>query len=150
MTPSREQQRVKVLISLLFSLALMPQNIYARQEMIQSSCFLYLSFSSIVSYFILPILLHMLYISIFASCSRSEYFDKGKKNSQVIFYCRVHAYWTGNSVVSILSIKSAISEDTGNYSCILPNTGEKVTASLHILKGTCNFCFVKIWEKILA
>ena len=48
---------------------------------------------------------------------------------------RVHAYWTGNSVVSSLSIKSAISEDTGNYSCILPNTGDKVTASLHILKG---------------
>jgi len=48
---------------------------------------------------------------------------------------RVHAYWTGNSVVSILSIKSAITEDTGNYSCILPNTGEKVTASLHILKS---------------
>merc|ERR1719410_1554649 len=48
---------------------------------------------------------------------------------------RVHAFWTGNSVVSILSIKSAITEDTGNYSCILPNTGEKVTASLHILKS---------------
>ena len=58
---------------------------------------------------------------------------------KVIFYFRVHAYWTGNSVVSILSIKSAISEDTGNYSCILPNTGEKVTASLHILKGNCIF-----------
>jgi len=48
---------------------------------------------------------------------------------------RVHAYWTGHSVVSVLSIKSAIIEDTGNYSCILPTTGEKTTASLHILKG---------------
>ena len=128
----------------------MTQNIYARQEMIQSSCFLYLSFSSIVSYFILPILLHMLYISILPLAQDLNTLTKVKKNSQVIFYCRVHAYWTGNSVVSILSIKSAISEDTGNYSCILPNTGEKVTASLHILKGTCNFCFVKIREKILA
>lgn len=48
---------------------------------------------------------------------------------------RVHAYWTGHSVVSILSIKSAIIEDTGNYSCILPATGERVTVMLNILKG---------------
>ena len=63
--------------------------------------------------------------------------NKKQVISAIIFseHFRVHAYWTGNSVVSLLSIKSAISEDTGNYSCILPNTGEKVTASLHILKG---------------
>jgi len=48
---------------------------------------------------------------------------------------RVHAYWTGHSVVSVLSIKSAIIEDTGNYSCILPTTGERVTVMLNILKG---------------
>jgi len=48
---------------------------------------------------------------------------------------RVHAYWTGHSVVSVLSIKSAIIEDTGNYSCILPSTGERVTVMLNILKG---------------
>ena len=55
-----------------------------------------------------------------------------------ISHGRVHAYWTGDSVVSTLSIKSAITEDTGNYSCILPNTEEKVTASLLILKGDQN------------
>jgi len=48
---------------------------------------------------------------------------------------RVHAYWTGHSVVSVLSIKSAIIEDTGNYSCILPVTGESATVTLNILKG---------------
>jgi len=48
---------------------------------------------------------------------------------------RVHVFWTGGKVVSLLSIKSAITEDTGNYTCTLPTTGDKVTASLMILKG---------------
>ena len=61
-----------------------------------------------------------------------------------ICHGRVHAYWTGDSVVSSLSIKSAITEDTGNYSCILPQTGQKVTASLIILKGDQNSCMVSI------
>ena len=54
---------------------------------------------------------------------------------------RVHTYWTGHSVVSILSIKSAITEDSGNYSCILSSSGEKVTASLVILKGEEQFSY---------
>ena len=37
--------------------------------------------------------------------------------------------------MSVLSVKSAIIEDTGNYSCILPTTGESVTVMLNILKG---------------
>ena len=40
--------------------------------------------------------------------------------------------------MSLLSIKSAIIEDTGNYTCILPATEHTVTASLHILKGNSN------------
>ena len=63
-----------------------------------------------------------------------------------IFHGRVHTYWTGDSVVSTLSIKSAITEDTGNYSCILPNSGEKVTASLLILKGDQNSVVSSIYN----
>jgi hypothetical protein len=55
--------------------------------------------------------------------------------NSILAHFRVHAYWTGHSVVSVLSIKSAIIEDTGNYSRILPATGERVTVMLNILKG---------------
>jgi len=48
---------------------------------------------------------------------------------------RVRAAWTGSSVVSTLSIKSAIKEDSGNYTCLLPSTSLTVTASLQILKA---------------
>jgi len=48
---------------------------------------------------------------------------------------RVRAAWTGSAVVSTLSIKSAIKEDSGNYSCLLPSTSLTVTASLQILKA---------------
>ena len=64
-----------------------------------------------------------------------------KRNPHILFLLyRVHAYWTGHSVVSVLSIKSAIIEDTGNYSCILPVTGESATVTLNILKGGHAFC----------
>lgn len=48
---------------------------------------------------------------------------------------RVRAYWTGNTVVSVLSIKSAITEDSGNYTCKIPRTNISATANLSILKG---------------
>ena len=67
--------------------------------------------------------------------------QKEKRNPHILFLLyRVHAYWTGHSVVSVLSIKSAIIEDTGNYSCILPVTGESATVTLNILKGGHVFC----------
>ena len=59
---------------------------------------------------------------------------------------RVHAYWTEGKVVSLLSIKSAIIEDTGNYTCILPSTEHQVSASLHILKGSSNI-FPLVWSE---
>jgi len=48
---------------------------------------------------------------------------------------RVRAIWTGSSVVSTLSIKSAIQEDSGNYSCLLPSSPHTATATLQILKA---------------
>lgn len=48
---------------------------------------------------------------------------------------RVRAFWNGESVVSILSIKSAILEDSGNYSCHLPQTSTFKTVLLSINLG---------------
>lgn len=48
---------------------------------------------------------------------------------------RVHAYRQSGAVVSVLSIKSAIIEDAGNYSCHLPHSDESITVALQILKG---------------
>ena len=62
--------------------------------------------------------------------------EESFRNYLTMTCCRVHTYWTEGKVVSLLSIKSAIIEDTGNYSCTLPTSGDKVTASLLILKGS--------------
>jgi hypothetical protein len=43
--------------------------------------------------------------------------------------------WTGQAVLSVLSIKSAISEDSGNYSCGLPHSNILTEVPIIILKG---------------
>ena len=48
---------------------------------------------------------------------------------------RVRSYWTGETVVSLLSIKSAIISDSGNYSCHLPFSNTSTTVQLTIIKG---------------
>jgi hypothetical protein len=43
--------------------------------------------------------------------------------------------WTGEAVLSVLSIKSAIAEDSGNYSCGLPQSSIATEVPILILKG---------------
>ncbi len=57
---------------------------------------------------------------------------------------RVKTQWLGDHVLSVLSIKSAILEDSGNYSCLLPASNHSDTARLTVLNGRCPFIFFVI------
>ena len=62
-------------------------------------------------------------------------FEKSKKQMKILFYFRVKTLRKSDHILSLLSIKSATVEDSGNYSCTLPTANLSDTVRLVVVDG---------------